>query len=718
VSVYEIGRGASFPLGATAQSGGVNFSVYSRTASLVELLLFDKEDAIEPARVIPLDPREHRTYHYWHAFVPDLTPGQIYGFRAAGPFEPQRGLRFDHNRVLLDPYGRAVAIPKGDRRDRNNSSAAMKSIVAKDSATYDWEGDQPLQRPFVNTVIYELHVRGFTRHPSSGVRRDKAGTYAGLAEKIPYLLDLGVTAIELMPVFQFDAADAPTGVNYWGYAPVSFFAPHRAYSSRQDPLGPQDEFRDMVKALHRAGIEVILDVVFNHTAEGGQTGPTFCWRGLENGTYYLLESDRSRYADYTGTGNTLNANHPIVRRMILDSLHYWVREMHVDGFRFDLASVLSRDESGAPIPNPPVIWDIESDPGLAGTKVIAEAWDAAGLYQVGSFVGDSWQEWNGRFRDDVRRFLKGDRNTVSNLTTRLLGSPDIYGSDEREPEQSVNFVTCHDGFTLNDLVSYNEKHNEANGEHNRDGMNGNLSWNCGQEGPAESTEIEALRCRQIKNFLALLMVAVGTPMLLMGDELRRTQHGNNNAYCQDNELSWLDWSLKERNPGLHRFVKLLIAFRSRRDVAVEGSRLTLNELLEQARLEWHGVALNRPDWNEDSHSIAFTISSLRGRFVLHAMLNAYWEPLIFELPPARSPDNPRWRRWIDTFLPPPQDISTWEDAESVSGSTYVVSPRSMVFLIEANLSLPQSANHVTIRDDYVATEAGKRGGSNKNGKRE
>ena len=546
---------------------------------MVELLLFDSVDAIQASRVITLNPREHRTYHYWHVFIPELTPGQVYGFRAIGPFDPECGLRFDGDKLLLDPYARAVAIPNTYNRTGNGVASAMKSIVA-DPLLYDWEGDRPLQRPFVETVIYEMHLRGFTRHPNSGVAPERAGTYVGLIEKIPYLVDLGITAVELMPVFQFDAHDAPSGhVNYWGYSPVSFFAPHRAYSSRQDPLGPMDEFRDMVKALHRAGIEVILDVVFNHTAEGNHAGPTFCFRGLENQAYYILDRDRARYADYTGTGNTLNANQPIVRRMILDSLRYWVTHMHVDGFRFDLASVLVRDETGAPLPNPPIIWDIESDPVLAGTKVIAEAWDAAGLYQVGSFVGDSWHEWNGRFRDDARRFLKGDRGTVSKLATRLLGSPDIYGHKEREPEQSVNFVTCHDGFTLNDLVSYNGKHNEENGENNRDGMDDNLSWNCGAEGPVDDPTIEALRARQVKNFLVLNMLAVGTPMLLMGDEVRRTQRGNNNAYCQDNEISWFDWDLNKRHADIHRLVRMMVAFRARRDVVIENSRLTLNQLL-------------------------------------------------------------------------------------------------------------------------------------------
>ena len=414
-------------------------------------------------------------------------------------------------------YSRDAASRPGD-----NSAAAMKSVVA-DPRSYDWEGDALVRRPWAETIIYEMHVAGFTRHASSGVAPAKRGTYAGLIEKIPYLQDLGVTAVELLPVFQFDPLHAPNGVNYWGYQPISFFAPHHAFSSQPDPLAVLDEFRDMVKALHRAGIEVILDVVYNHTAEGGQDGPTISYKGLANDTYYILEKDRSRYADFTGCANTLNANQSIVRRLILDSLRYWVTEMHVDGFRFDLASILSRDENGHPLPSPPILWDIESDPLLAGTKLIAEAWDAAGLYQVGSFVGDAWQEWNGRFRDDVRSFVRGDNGTVCALASKLVGSPDVYGHKEREVEHSINFVTCHDGFTLNDLVSYNDKHNEANGEDNRDGADDNRSWNCGVEGPTDDPAIDALRNRQIKNLLAINLLAAGTPMLTMGDEVRRTQ---------------------------------------------------------------------------------------------------------------------------------------------------------------------------------------------------
>jgi isoamylase len=480
--------GRSAPLGATVVSGGVNFSLYSRGASRVELLLFHQQDSVDPCRVITLDGETHRTYHYWHCFIPGLSPGQIYGYRIDGPFDPEKGMRFDPAKVLLDPYGRGVVVPtnysrKAAQEKGDTAATAMKSVVVN-SSLYNWEGDAPLRLPSSQSIVYEMHVKGFTRHPNSGVAEETRGTYRGLIEKIPYLQDLGISAVELLPVFQFDPQDSPPGrINYWGYAPVSFFAPHQSYSSRQDPLGPVDEFRDMVKALHRAGIELILDVVFNHTAEGKHDGPTLCFRGIDNHAYYILEQDRSRYADYSGTGNTVNANHPIVRRMIVDSLRYWVQEMHVDGFRFDLASILARDSSGHLMSNPPVLWDIESDPALAGTKMIAEAWDAAGLYQVGSFVGDSWKEWNGCFRDDVRSFLRGEDGSVQRFADRLLGSHEIYRHEEREAEQSVNFVTCHDGFTLNDLVSYNTKHHEANGEDNHDGANHNRSWNCGAEGP-------------------------------------------------------------------------------------------------------------------------------------------------------------------------------------------------------------------------------------------
>ncbi len=676
--------GRSSPLGATPVDGGVNFSLYSRCAAGVELVLFDREDGATPARVIRLDPATDRTYHYWHVFVPGVAPGQLYGYRVLGP--PGNGLRFDPAKVLLDPYGRGVVVPKNysreaARRPGDNAATAMKSVVI-DPAAYDWEGDAPLCRPSSRTVIYEMHVRGFTRHPSSGVGEPTRGTYAGLVEKIPYLRQLGVTAVELLPVFQFDAQDCPPGkVNYWGYAPVSFFAPHQAYSSRQGPLGPADEFRDMVKALHRAGIEVILDVVFNHTAEGDHTGPTLSFRGIDDPTYYILEDNGSRYANYTGCGNTLNANHPVVRRLIVDSLRHWVQEMHVDGFRFDLASVLARDECGRPLPSPPVLWDIESDPALAGTKLIAEAWDAAGLYQVGSFVGDAWKEWNGRFRDDVRDFFRGAPGSVRRVADRVVGSPQIYGHKGREAEQSVNFVTCHDGFTLNDLVSYDRKHNEANGEGNRDGADDNRSWNCGAEGPTDAAAVEGLRNRQAKNLFAVTLLSLGMPMILMGDEVRRTQGGNNNAYCQDNETSWFDWALLAKHADVHRFVRLLIARRLLRDTGPERQRVSLTAFIQNASKAWHGVKLHQPDWGDCSHCLALGGELRPEGLHFHLILNAYWGPLDFELPRPGSAGQGVWRRWIDTALDSPQDIVPWEAAPAVAGDTYRAEARSVVLLL-------------------------------------
>jgi isoamylase len=681
MSHSKMGRAA--PLGATVSDDGVNFSLFTRTATGVELLFFNNEDDAKPSRTLRLDPVTNRSYHYWHCFVPGVKSGQLYAYRVHGPNEPARGLRFEPTKVLIDPYGRGLVTPKGytpnaARNPGDNAATAMKSVVV-DSAAYDWEGDTPLQIPSARTVVYEMHVRGFTRHPNSGVKEQIRGTYAGLTEKIPYLKDLGVNALELLPIHAFDIHACPPGrVNFWGYQSVSYFAPHPQYSSKRDPLGPVNEFRDMVKALHRAGIEVILDVVYNHTAEGNQHGPTLCYKGIDNPTYYILEDGGARYADYSGCGNTLNANHAVVRRLIVDSLRYWVTEMHVDGFRFDLASILSRDSNGHPLPNPPVLWDIESDPALAGTKLIAEAWDAAGLYQVGSFVGDAWKEWNGRFRDDARDFFRGEPGSVGKFADRMLGSHEVYGHKGREAEQSINFVTCHDGFSLNDLVSYNGKHNEANGEENRDGANDNKSWNCGVEGPTGDPAIEALRNRQVKNFHAVTMLSLGLPMILMGDEVRRTQGGNNNFYCHDNEANWFDWSLVEKHADVHRFVKLLLARRLLRDVTHEHRRTSLTELIEQANKAWHGVKLNQPDWGVGSRSIAFGAELKKENLLFHLILNGFWEPLVFELPPPTV--GKPWRRWIDTSLPSPQDIVEWKASPSFSGNTYSAGPRSVVML--------------------------------------
>jgi glycogen operon protein len=549
-----------------------------------------------------------------------------------------------------------------------------------DPRQYDWEGDTPLQRSIADTVIYELHVGGFTRSPSSGVGPARRGTYAGLIDKIPYLHDLGVTTVELLPIQQFDEQTIPPPrKDYWGYNPIAFFAPHRGYSSRRDPLGPVDEFRDLVKALHRAGIEVILDVVFNHTAEGDQRGPMLSFRGLENRAYYLLEENQAYYSNYSGCGNTINGNHSIVRRLIMECLHYWVQVMHVDGFRFDLASVLARDENGQPLPNPPILWEIESDPILAGTKIIAEAWDAAGLYQVGTFIGDRWAEWNGQYRDDLRRFLRGDEGQVKRLAARLLGSPDLFSHPQREPHRSINFVTCHDGFTLNDLVSYNHKHNEANGEDNRDGTDANYSWNCGACGPTDDAAVEALRTRQIKNFLTVLFLSQGTPMFVMGDEGRRTQHGNNNAYCQDNDVSWFDWLRLRRNADLLRFVQGLIRFHRRFALFQSDRFWTATEEIDGPQIRWHGIRCYQPDWGTNSHSLAFEVDYPACGEHLYVILNAYWEPLSFELPPLAVGEC--WYRVVDTALPSPEDLADAGAEPAHRQGCYRSEARSTVVLL-------------------------------------
>jgi glycogen operon protein len=684
--------GKSFPLGATVYLDGVNFCIFSKYATAIELLLFDEPNAPKPARVIAFDPKKNRTFHYWHVYLTGVTAGQIYAYRVYGPFAPEKGHRFDSNKVLLDPYARAIAGEEiYDRQaaivEGDNCAQALRGVVV-DPSTYDWEGDRPLRHPYASTIIYEMHVGGFTRHPNSSVAPEKRGTFAGLIEKIPYLQDLGITAVELLPIHYFDPKDAPPGLdNYWGYSTIAFFAPHRGYSSLRDPIGPVDEFRDMVKALHRAGIEVILDVVFNHTAEGNKEGPTISFRGLDNSIYYILEEDNlAEYSNYSGCGNTFKANHPIAGELILDCLRYWVAEMHVDGFRFDLASVLSRDTSGSgqrdyDPKTREILWAIESDPILAGTKLIAEAWDAAGLYQVGTFIGfaDWFAEWNGPFRDDARRFVKGDLNTVDKLAQRILASPDIYPRRDIDVNRSINFITCHDGFTLRDLVSYNQKNNEANREENGDGSDYNFSWNCGQEGETDDPNIEALRLRQMKNLLTILLISQGTPMLLMGDEVRRSQKGNNNAYCQDNELSWFDWSAIDKNADFLRFVKKIIHLIQSLKIFQEERLLEIACETLQPHLVWHGVKLSQPDWEDNSHSLAFTLRHPTADERLHVMLNAYWEPLPFELPLLGHGD--RWHRIIDTALKSPDDFCDPKTAPPHQEKQYRVQARSSVILM-------------------------------------
>jgi isoamylase len=685
--------GRPYPLGATVCPDGTNFSIFSASACGMQLVFFDRADDGVASRTVTLDPTLNRTSHYWHIFLPGIKPGQLYGYRADGPFDPAAGQRFDAQKILIDPYGKAVSVGRNYSRAAacvpgDNAATSLKSVVA-DLSHYDWENDKPINRSFRDTVIYEMHVAGFTRHPSSGVAASRRGTYLGVIDKIPYLESLGITAVELLPVFQFDSLDAPAGLtNYWGYDPVSFFAPHLAYGTRADnPAACLDEFRTMVKALHRADIEVILDVVYNHTAEGDEHGPTFCFRGLENNFYYILENDRAHYADFTGTGNTLKSNHSVVKRLILDSLKYWVSEMHVDGFRFDLASIFSRGDSGAPELNAPIVWEIDSDPVLAGTKLIAEAWDAGGLYQVGSFGQDKWKEWNGAFRDDVKGFLKADSNTAWKLHERIIGSPDIYKTGHRPAGQSINYITCHDGFTLNDAVSFNFKHNDANRSQNGDGTNANLSWNCGAEGPSTNQDVERLRIRQIKNFFTLTLLSVGTPMLLMGDEVRRTQQGNNNAYCLDNEVSWFDWDLCKTNTEVFRFVQELIRLRLHFDRGTGGDAIPLEDFLRDAHIEWNGTELDKPDWGADSHSIAVTARDPATNDVGYIAINSYWSPLEFELPPLPQSSS-RWIRILDTSLVSPDDIADAQRGLEVNGSTYTVNPHSIIML---RFDSPQSS---------------------------
>ncbi len=673
--------GRSYPIGATVCDGGTNFCVYAKHAAAVELLLFDSAADARPSQTITLDPQQNRTYDFWHVLLPGVEAGQLYGYRVSGPNQPAAELRFDPQKLLLDPHALAVANTENYQRSKasapgDNMAAALKSVVV-DPSQYDWEGDTTIVRPFFDAVIYELHVAGFTRNPNSGVDPAKRGTYAGLIDKIPYLVDLGIKTVELMPVQQFDAQASPTGTNYWGYQPVAWFAPHRAYSSRTDILGLVHEFRDMVKALHRAGIEVILDVVFNHTAEGDETGPTLSLRGFDNPTYYILNpTDKAKYIDDTGCGNTINGNEPFVRRMILDCLRYWVEQMHVDGFRFDLAASLSRGEDGQPLAHPPILLDIETDPVLAGTKIIAEAWDAAGLYQLANFGGDRWAVWNGQYRDHVRQFVRSNTGSVGPLGDNLVASANLFQQPGRLPSRSVNFITAHDGFTLNDLVAYNNKHNEANGESNRDGTNDNDSWNCGFEGPTDDPAIEALRRQQIKNFFTILLMSEGRPMLLMGDEVRRTQRGNNNAYCQNNEISWFDWDDVSRHADIRHFVRSLIHFHQKSGVFRDR---TFWSQPGATKITWHGVRLNEPEWGENSHSLAFELFHADGPEYLHVLLNAYWEPLEFELPATVT--GQAWRRLIDTAVESPEDFCDPPALLAGGQRQYTCQARSSVVLV-------------------------------------
>ncbi|MEM0994609.1 MAG: glycogen debranching protein GlgX [Bacteroidota bacterium] len=673
--------GKSHPIGATVYADGVNFCLYSKNATGVELLLFDHASSNTPKVVIELDKERNQTSYYWHVFVPGIKSGQIYGYRVHGPYHPREGNRFDAAKLLLDPYAKGVVCANYNRptatRPGDNCGQAMKGVVIDDK-TYDWEGDEPLGIPLSESIIYEMHVGGFTKHPNSGLPEKLRGTYLGIIEKIPYLKALNITAVELLPVHQFDTRDVPdkTLVNYWGYSTIGFFAPHGNYGTTSDPVRTMREFRDMVKALHKADIEVILDVVYNHTAEGNHEGPTLSMRGIDNKVYYILDEDKQHYKNYSGTGNTVKANHSVVRRMIIDSLRFWVVEMHVDGFRFDLASILSRDENGKPMENAPILWEIESDPVLSKVKIIAEAWDLE-QYQLGSFIGDRWAEWNGKYRDDVRAFLIGHESMMNPFVQRITGSPDLFRDMTRDPNRSINFVTCHDGFTLNDLVSYNEKHNWANGEDNRDGHNHNISWNHGTEGETDDKAIETLRLRQMKNFFAVLLLSQGTPMINMGDEVQRTQQGNNNAYCQDNEISWFDWDLVAKNKDLLRFVRLLNKFNRQTEFFQEKSFWNIPDDNISTSFELHGTILNNVNWSKDAHALSFTLYNPKYKKAMHVMINSYWKALAFELPELTTA---KWRLVINTKNPAPRDIYVDRKGPLLRAKKYRVTARSVVVL--------------------------------------
>ncbi len=659
--------GYPYPLGVHLHDDGALFAIFTRNATAVTLFLFDRlEDAV-PYQAIGLDPTYHRTGDIWHVWVEGVSAGQAYAYRVDGPYDPSQGHRFNKHKLLIDPY--AMGVSRQPRWDflrakgydidsptedlsfstEDNGGTVPRCLVI--GSRFDWQNDLPPKVVWSETIIYETHVRGLTIHPSAMVSRP--GTFSGVIEKIPYFKDLGITSLELLPVQEFNENEIakldPTTmkplVNYWGYSTIAFFSPKASYGGGDGEGSHVSEFKSMVRELHKAGIEVILDIVFNHTAEGNESGPTLSFRGIDNAIYYMLEKDRRCYQNFSGCGNTINCNHPVVRQFIIDCLVYWVVKMHVDGFRFDLASVMGRDEEGQIMKNPPLLEEIAENPILRDTKLIAEAWDAAGAYQVGSFPGHRWSEWNGRFRDDVRLFWRGDPGMAGLFASRISGSADIYQKAGKEPINSINLITCHDGFTLNDLVSYNSKHNEANGEENADGSLQNHSYNYGVEGESDDPEVEKTRIGQIKNLIATLFISRGVPLFLGGDEFRRTQRGNNNAFCQDNEVSWYNWDMLGKNGDVFRFTREMIAFRKRHAVLREVKFYTEKDL------DWYGPDGGPPDWGYYSRSLACAI---HGKTPLAIMFHAGFEERRFSIP--RAPAGLRWLLAVDTSRQSPDDI--------------------------------------------------------------
>jgi glycogen operon protein len=677
---WDAFEGSPLPLGATWIPGeeAWNFALYSEHAEQVMLLLYADADLAKPVMMRRLDHLVNKSGPVWHCRVPVavMNGARYYAYHVDGPPSPHH--RFDPDKILFDPYARALHFPPGfDRKAAvgpgSNAGRAPLGLIGADGNRFAW-GEDRRRRHEATAIIYELHVRGFTAHPSSGVPAERRGMFAGLVDKIPYLLELGVTVVELMPVFQFDPAEG----NYWGYNPISFFAPHNGYAHRCHVCDQHTEFREMVRAFHAAGLEVVLDVVYNHTGEGDEAGPVYSLKGLDNDTYYIVSDGPKPYANFSGTGNTLNSGHRYVRRMILDSLRYWAQDMRVDGFRFDLASVFARRADGSlGYDDPPIFGDIASDPDLAGLRLIAEPWDAAGAYQLGrAFPGTSWAQWNGQFRDDVRRFVRGDPGMVPALMRRLYGSDDFFPDDRPgayHAYQGVNFVTAHDGFTLWDLVSYERKHNEANGHDNADGTNDSFSSNHGWEGDdGAPPSLLALRKRQAKNFVCLLLLANGTPMLRAGDEFLHTQGGNNNAYNQDNATSWLDWRRLDAHADMLRFVRLMIVFR-------KAHRSLCRSRFWRDDIRWYGVG-PEVDMSQPSRNLAFCLrGASQGDDDLYVMVNAHAEPLQFTVQDGAAAE---WRRVIDTGRESPDDIREPGQEDPLRSGRYTVRPRSVVVLLK------------------------------------
>jgi glycogen operon protein len=708
---FIVERGTALPIGATVTDKGVNFSIFSRNAKSISLVIFESAAQDSAYEKVCLDKQNHKTGDMWHCHIQGLKAGTLYLYQVEGPYIPEKGFRFNSHKAIIDPYAKALTDLKGWNfrfcLGYNADDPAMdlsfsyqedlfilpRCIVIDDA--FDWQGDLPLNYPLRFSVLYETHVRGLTANPNSGV--EHPGTYRGVIEKIPFFKELGITSLEFLPLQEFNEREYTrinprTGeqlVNYWGYSTVAFFAPKGSYSSDQSLGGQVREFKEMVKELHKAGLEVILDIVFNHTAEGSELGPTFSFRGLDNMIYYILDGNKRYYKNYSGCGNTMNCNNPVVRTFILDCLRYWVMEMHVDGFRFDLGSILGRDQEGRLMENPPVLERIAEDPILRHTKVIAEAWDAGGAYQVGWFPGGRWAEWNDRYRDDLRRYWRGDPRETRHLATRLSGSSDLYLRDGRKPFHSINFITSHDGFTLKDLVSYNTKHNEENGEYNRDGNDNNCSFNNGFEGPSSNPVLEKVREQMLKNFIASIMVSLGTPMILGGDEIGRTQRGNNNAYCQDNELSWYDWSLLEKNKNLFRFFKEIIAFRQRHPGFMRPEFYTGKDGRYNAMpdISWFDEKGNPPDWDKLGNCLALRMDGSKAEILadrddndFFIMFNAGEKQVPFKV--CKTPEGKKWVRAVDTSLPSPEDICTSGNERSLTHpDIYLTRAKSMVVLI-------------------------------------